>query len=160
MLKDYQATTTGGQNFGNAASDEQHIEEVSKQLTNSVLRGTEVAEIFAGEDGTVFALVVLIFAAGFFTVGSQERAVVLRFGKPIGEGQKMLLTAGLHWSLPYPIDEVVRIPVTELQHVTSTAGWYYTTPEMELTGFEPPPGPSPAKKRSTASATSPPAAAR
>ena len=59
MLKDYQATTTGGQNFGNAASDEQHIEEVSKQLTNSVLRGTEVAEIFAGEDGTVFALVVL-----------------------------------------------------------------------------------------------------
>ena len=90
----------------------------------------------------MFALVFLIFAAGFFTVGSQERAVVLRFGKPIGEGQKMLLTAGLHWSLPYPIDDVVRIPVTELQHVTSTAGWYFTTPEMEAAGFEPPPGPS------------------
>ncbi len=59
MLKDYQATTTGGQNFGTAANDEQHIEQVSKQITNQVLRGTEVHEVFAGEDGTVFALVVL-----------------------------------------------------------------------------------------------------
>ena len=43
------------------------------------------------------ALVVIIFAAGFFTVGPQEKAVILRFGKPQGEGQKMLLGAGLHW---------------------------------------------------------------
>ena len=86
------------------------------------------------------ALVVIIFAAGFFTVGPQEKAVILRFGKPQGEGQKMLLGAGLHWSLPYPIDEVVRIPITEIQKVTSTVGWYLTTPEMELAGTEPPPG--------------------
>jgi len=81
-------------------------------------------------------LVVLIFAAGFFTVGPQERAVILRFGRPQGEGQKMLLGAGLHWSLPYPIDEVVRIPISELQKVTSSAGWYFTTPEMELSGAD------------------------
>ena len=86
------------------------------------------------------ALVVIIFAAGFFTVGPQEKAVILRFGKPQGEGQKMLLGAGLHWSLPYPIDEVVRIPITEIQKVTSTVGWYLTTPEMELAGTEPPAG--------------------
>lgn len=90
----------------------------------------------------LFVLVALIFAAGFFTVGPQERAIILRFGKPQGEGQKMLLGAGLHWSLPYPIDEVIRIPISELQKVTSTAGWYLTTPEMELAGTEPPPGPS------------------
>ena len=88
------------------------------------------------------ALVAIIFAAGFFTVGPQEKAVILRFGKPQGEGQKMLLGAGLHWSLPYPIDEVVRIPISEIQKVTSTVGWYLTTPEMELAGTEPPPGPS------------------
>jgi membrane protease subunit HflK len=88
------------------------------------------------------ALVVIIFAAGFFTVGPQEKAVILRFGKPQGEGQKMLLGAGLHWSLPYPIDEVVRIPISEIQQVRSTAGWYATTPEMELAGTEPPAGPS------------------
>jgi len=88
------------------------------------------------------ALVVVIFAAGFFTVGPQEKAVILRFGKPQGEGQKMLLGAGLHWSLPYPIDEVIRIPITEIQKVSSTVGWYATTPEMELAGTEPPAGPS------------------
>ena len=88
------------------------------------------------------ALVVIIFAAGFFTVGPQEKAVILRFGKPQGEGEKMLLDAGLHWSLPYPIDEVVRIPITESLTVKSTVGWWATTPEMELAGTEPPAGPS------------------
>jgi membrane protease subunit HflK len=88
------------------------------------------------------ALILAILGAGFFTVGPQEKAVVLRFGKPRGEGQKMLLGAGLHWSLPYPVDEVVHIPIAEIQKVTSTIGWYATTPEQELAGTEPPPGPS------------------
>ena len=88
------------------------------------------------------ALVFVILGAGFFTVGPQEKAVILRFGKPLGEDQKMLLGAGLHWSLPYPIDEVVRIPITENQTVKSTVGWYLTTPEMEAAGTEPPAGAS------------------
>ena len=89
------------------------------------------------------ALMVLVFIfSGFFTVGAQEKAVIMRFGKPVGEGQKALLTAGLHWSFPYPIDEVVKIPISEIQKVTSTTGWYFTTPEMELAQQEPPPGQS------------------
>jgi len=88
------------------------------------------------------ALVALIFVSGFFQVGPSEKAIVLRFGKPQGEGQKMLLGAGLHWSLPYPIDEVVHIPVTPTLSLHSTVGWYFTTPEMELAGVEPPAGPS------------------
>ena len=89
------------------------------------------------------ALVVIIFAAGFFTVNPGEKAVILRFGKPLGDGPKMLLSAGkLYWSFPYPIDEVVRIPISEIQKVTSSVGWYLTTPEMELAGTEPPAGPS------------------
>lgn len=87
----------------------------------------------------MYALVFIIFAAGFFTVPPQEKAIILRFGRPLGEGQQMLLGAGLHWSLPYPIDEVVHIPITENQQVVSTVGWYATTPEMELAGTEPPP---------------------
>ena len=68
--------------------------------------------------------------------------MILRFGKPVGEGQKALLTAGLHWSLPYPIDEVVQIPITEIQKVSSNNGWYLTTPEAELSGEEMPAGAS------------------
>jgi modulator of FtsH protease HflK len=87
-------------------------------------------------------MVLAFFSSGFFTVGPQEKAVILRFGKPVGEGQKALLGAGLHWSFPYPIDEVVKIPITEQQVVLSTVGWYFTTPEQELSGAEPQAGPS------------------
>jgi modulator of FtsH protease HflK len=87
-------------------------------------------------------MVLAFFGSGFFTVGPQEKAVILRFGKPVGEGENRLLNAGLHWSFPYPIDEVVKIPITEQQVVSSTIGWYLTTPEQELSGEEMPAGPS------------------
>src|SRR5277367_5844521 len=76
-------------------------------------------------------LVVAFFASGFFQVGPQEKAVILRFGKPVGEGQNALLNAGPHWSFPYPIDEVIHIPITEVLKVKSTTGWFFTTPEQE-----------------------------
>jgi len=85
----------------------------------------------------IWALVIVFLISGFFTVGSQEKAVILRFGKPVGEGEKALLSAGLHWAFPKPIDEIVRIPITEIQSVTSTIGWYYLTREQEVTQNEP-----------------------
>src|SRR6185436_7080925 len=62
--------------------------------------------------------------------------------KPVGEGPKALFGPGLHFALPYPIDESVKVSITGLQKTTSTVGWYATTPEMELAGTEPPAGPS------------------
>jgi len=90
-------------------------------------------------------MVLAFFGSGFFTVGPSEKAIILRFGRPVGEGQKALLSSGrLYWSFPYPIDEVVRIPITEVQSVESTMGWYAMTHEQELlyktTGAEPPAG--------------------
>ena len=89
----------------------------------------------------VMVLLVLVFlASGFFTVGPQERAIILRFGKPVGEGEKALLGPGLHWSFPYPIDEHIEVSIAGLQHVSSTVGWYAVTPEQMLAGVEPPVG--------------------
>lgn len=73
-------------------------------------------------------LVIVFFASGVFTVPSQERAIVLRFGRPVGTGEEQLLGPGLHWSFPYPIDEIVRIPISQIQTVTSTTGWYAVPP--------------------------------
>jgi membrane protease subunit HflK len=113
-------------------------QDAGSQALAEALRSSFVIVKFA-----MVALVLVILGAGFFTVGPQEKAVILRFGKPQGEGQKMLLSSGkLYWSFPYPIDEVVRIPITENQTVRSTVGWYLTTPEMELAGTEPQPGQS------------------
>jgi modulator of FtsH protease HflK len=55
--------------------------------------------------GIMVLLVIVFLGSGFFTVGPQEQAVIIRLGKPIGEGEKALLGPGLHWALPYPIDE-------------------------------------------------------
>jgi membrane protease subunit HflK len=85
----------------------------------------------------VMVVMVGIFLfSGFFKVGPNERAIILRFGAPVGEGNKALLGSGLHWSFPYPIDEVVRIPYSEILQVKSTVGWYFTTPEQEALNNE------------------------
>ena len=87
-------------------------------------------------------LVVVFLASGFFKVNPQEQAIILRFGKPVGEGSRALLGPGGHWSFPYPIDEYVKVSITGIQKVDSTVGWYATTPEQEMLGNEPPAGPS------------------
>ncbi|WP_435549358.1 LPP20 family lipoprotein [Desulfobacterium sp. N47] len=58
MLKDYQSTTTGGENFGNQAADEQHIVHVSKQITDMSLSGTEMVDSWVSKNGNFYALVV------------------------------------------------------------------------------------------------------
>jgi len=85
----------------------------------------------------VMILLVLVFiGSGFFTVGPQERAMIVRLGKPVGQGKNALLGPGLQWSWPYPIDEYIKVPITSIQKVTSTTGWYATRPEMEQAGTD------------------------
>ena len=90
----------------------------------------------------MIGLVVVFLGSGFFKVGPSERAVVLHFGKPVGEGNKALLGPGLHWSFPRPIDEVVRIPYSEIRTVKSTTGWYFVTKEQEANNYPMPGAPS------------------
>jgi membrane protease subunit HflK len=76
-------------------------------------------------------LVGVFLGSGMFTVGPQEKAVILRLGRPVGEGSGALLGAGWHWAFPYPIDQVRKIPFTEIQTVKSTTGWYHMSPQDE-----------------------------
>ncbi|MCI0540721.1 MAG: protease modulator HflK [Verrucomicrobiales bacterium] len=78
----------------------------------------------------MIGLVILFVCSGVFTVPSQKKAIILRFGKPVGTGEKMLLDPGLHWSFPYPIDEKIFIPLGQ-QNVRSTIGWYAVSPDGE-----------------------------
>lgn len=100
-----------------------------------------LAEALSSSFGLVkfvmIGLVVVFLVSNFFIVGPQERALILRLGKPVGEGKEVLLGPGLHFALPYPLDVVKRVPITELQKVVSSCGWYATTPELEQAGQEP-----------------------
>jgi membrane protease subunit HflK len=91
----------------------------------------------------VMVLLLLLFlGSGIFIVGPQDRAIKLRMGKTIGHGEKALLGPGLHWSFPYPIEEHEIVSVTGIKQVTSSVGWFFTTPAQKLAGTEPPAGPT------------------
>lgn len=83
------------------------------------------------------ALVAVFIASGFFTVEPNELAVILRFGKPVGIGADRLLKPGPHWAFPYPMDEVVRIPVGQAHTVVSESGWFPLTAIQEAAGEKP-----------------------
>jgi modulator of FtsH protease HflK len=112
-------------------------EDSSSQALADALRSS-----FAVVKILMVGLILVFLGSGFFTVGPQEKAIVLRFGAPVGEGDKMLLGPGPHWAFPYPIDEVVKFPVGVMQSVKSSVGWYATSPALEAAGKEPPPEPS------------------
>jgi hypothetical protein len=57
MMQDYQAATQGGAE--NKTASEQHIVDVSKEITNINLAGTRLEETWISDSGTVWALVVL-----------------------------------------------------------------------------------------------------
>jgi len=83
-------------------------------------------------------LVVLFVLSGMFTVEPNELAVKLRFGRPVGVGaEQQLLKPGWHWAFPYPIEEVVKIPVGQSHALTTTNGWYAVTPEEEARNERP-----------------------
>jgi modulator of FtsH protease HflK len=83
------------------------------------------------------ALVLVFLGSGFFTVGPQEKAVILRLGKPVDGGR--LLGPGAHWAWPAPIDEVIKLHITSLSHAESSVGWYLT-PQERAGGAPEPPG--------------------
>jgi hypothetical protein len=92
MLKDYQATTSGGQYFGKYASDEQHVVDVSKQITNMTISGTVQKEIWVSKNGIYYVLVTLdiekfknIVQNMHSLPESVRKAVVQRADKAFGE---------------------------------------------------------------------------
>ncbi len=73
----------------------------------------------------MIVLVIVFLASGFRTVGSDEQAFVLRFGKIRGAGEDRILGPGLQWIFPYPIEEIVKIPVAKKVNLAVNSFWYY-----------------------------------
>src|SRR5215467_2201707 len=115
-----------------APGPERPVDAGSEALTEALRSSFWIVKV------VMFLLLIVFLGSGFFTVEPQEQAMIIRLGRPVGEGQKALLGPGLHWSFPYPIDEYVKVPIAAIQRVSSTAGWYATTPEQEMAGTETP----------------------
>ncbi len=101
----------------------------SKSLSDALRVSFSILKII------MVVLVVLYFASGIYTVEQNERAIVLWFGKAVtqADGGK-LIGPGLHWTLPYPVAEIVKIPAISTKKISLDDFWYYQTEKEKLTG--------------------------
>jgi len=82
----------------------------------------------------MIVLVLAFLVSGFKTVGSDEEALVLRFGKIRGVGEDRVLKPKTrpYWIFPYPVDMMVKIPVEKKVDLVVRSFWYYQSQERML----------------------------
>lgn len=107
---------------GNEPYDVTKFDAAEKSLSDALGLSFVILKII------MIVLVVAFLASGFKTVGNDEQALVLRLGAIRGVGQEnRVLGPGWHWVFPYPIDEVVKIPVEKQIDLAVTSFWYKET---------------------------------
>lgn len=87
----------------------------------------------------VIAAIALIVLSGIYRVESNEAAVVLRFGSLVGATpEEQIKGPGLHFSFPFIIDEVIKIPVGKVQELTITThcgNGAAISPRIDINGY-------------------------
>jgi len=78
----------------------------------------------------MIALVIFFITSGFETVDSDEEAIVLRFGKMKSEVLKSRSVP--YWIFPYPIEEMIKIPVKKKVDLDVESFWYFQTEAEKL----------------------------
>ena len=99
--------------------------------------GEALRTSFAIFKGIMLIVLVLFLCSGIFVVEQPEAGLVLRFGKFAGTKLDRVKKPGFHWAWPYPIDEVVKVPVGPVRVVTDFSFWPETGREARLEGEEP-----------------------
>lgn len=118
------------QNFGQVPEGQRGQLEQTDPAAKSLAEALRVS--FKILKWVMVVLVILFLASGFFTVGPDERAMVLRFGKIRGIAEQRILGPGLHWAFPYPVEEVVKLPVEKVQTLATDDFWYFQTEQQKL----------------------------
>ena len=114
----------GHRHTGHGGHDEaepKHIDAAERSLSEALGISFAILKV-------IMAVLILAYlASGFRTVGSNEQALGLTFGKISGVGEARVLDHGWHWVFPYPIGEIIRIPVKKQIKLTVDRFWYEQT---------------------------------
>ncbi len=97
-----------------------------KSLTSALRTSFGILKII------MVVLVILFLFSGMFYVNENEQAMVLLFGRVQGEGDARILKPGLHFSLPEPMSEIIRMPVKEVQSLPIESFWYFQTEQEKV----------------------------
>ena len=93
---------------------------------------TEALRISFGVLKIVMVAVIGLFIwSGAYTVGANERAIELRFGKIKGVGPEAIIGTGLHWKWPAPIEEVIKLPLLP-QPLEVNAFWHNQPEDSQI----------------------------
>jgi len=114
----------------NGRQDERALDAAGKSLADALRLSFAILKVI------MIILAILFAASGFKTVGPDERALVLRFGKIRGAADERVLGPGLHWIFPYPVENMVKIGTEKKINVAVNSFWYREHPS-ELLGPSP-----------------------
>ena len=90
-------------------------------LLSSLAQGLRLLHVL------IAAGVVIMLISGIKTIKPNEVALVLRFGRLTGDSRAAQIHGpGLLLTFPYPIDEVVRVPVRQVREIVIDELWYPT----------------------------------
>ena len=78
-------------------------------------------------------IVLAFLATCLQTIGPQEQGILLRFGQiRTGADGEVALKPGLRFVWPYPIEELVKIPVSTKTNLAVNSFWYFQTADEVL----------------------------
>lgn len=112
-----------GQHHGGAeehdAPDPKHLGTAEKSLSEALGISFVILKVI------MIVLVVAFLVSGFKTVGNNEQALRLVFGRIQGAGEDRVVNSGWTWVFPYPIGEIVKIPVKKQMKLAINSFWYW-----------------------------------
>jgi membrane protease subunit HflK len=97
------------------------LDPANRSLSDALLLSFRILKV------AMFFLVLAFLGSGVFIVEPDEQAIVMRFGKVLPEARG----PGLHFSLPYPVDEVIRVPVKQKKTINLDSFWFQVNPKDE-----------------------------
>jgi modulator of FtsH protease HflK len=109
----------GHRHVGQGAAEPERLGTAEKSLSEALGLSFVILKVI------MIALVVAFLVSGFKTVGSNEQALRLVFGEIQGSGEERILDSDWHWVFPYPIGEIVRIPVKKQIKLVVNSFWYW-----------------------------------
>ena len=116
------------QNHESDAIEAGETNAASKSLSDAFRISFVILKVIMG------VLVGLFLLSGFETVDYGETALVLRFGKIRSKGGVLKSRSRPYWIMPYPIEEIIKIPVGKSIDLAIDSFWYRLLPAEIASG--------------------------
>ena len=96
-------------NNGENSNNDEFLSNINNLISKTPFN-FEIKKNFQLFIGVIVFILFFWFLSGFYTIRQEESGIIMRFGKYVRDAN-----AGLHYHLPYPIEEVVKEATTRVR---------------------------------------------